>query len=73
MPNDLPPVDLILHLSETPQAAELLPAVVEVTGARGVVASSGSCPLDSPWPAGTVRGGFNEGRCKLFILNPFVP
>ncbi|MHB1128192.1 MAG: DUF166 family protein [Bacillota bacterium] len=39
VPNDLPPVDLILHLSETPQAAELLPAVVDVTGAKGVVAA----------------------------------
>lgn len=40
VPDDLPEVDLILHLSETPQAAELLPAVTEVTGAKGVIASA---------------------------------
>ncbi len=36
---DLPQADLILHLAETAQAAQLLPAVVEKSGARGVIAS----------------------------------
>ncbi len=36
---DLQPADLILHLCESPQAAQLLPAVVEKCGAKGVVAS----------------------------------
>ncbi len=39
LPESLPPADLVLHLAETPQAAQLLPAVVKRTGARGVVAS----------------------------------
>ncbi len=36
---DLPPVDLILHLGEQAQAAHLIPDIVRVTGAQGVVAS----------------------------------
>ena len=39
LPGDLMPADLILHLSESPQAAQLLPAVVEKTGAKDVIAS----------------------------------
>jgi len=39
VPANLPPVDLILHLCETAQAAELIPAIVKITGASGVVAS----------------------------------
>lgn len=39
LPNDLMPADLILHLCESSQAAQLLPAVVEKTGAKGVIAS----------------------------------
>ncbi|MHB8171340.1 MAG: DUF166 family protein [Thermincolia bacterium] len=39
VPSDLPQVDLILHAAETPQAAELLTAVVAITGAQGVVAA----------------------------------
>ncbi len=39
LPVDLMPADLILHLCESPQAAQLLPAVVEKCGTKGVVAS----------------------------------
>lgn len=39
LPGDLMPADLILHLCESSQAAQLLPAVVEETGAKGVIAS----------------------------------
>ncbi len=39
LPGDLMPADLILHLCESPQAAQLLPAVVERCGTKGVVAS----------------------------------
>ncbi len=38
LPQGLGPADLVLHLGESPQAAELLVAVVARTGARGVVA-----------------------------------
>jgi len=39
LPDSLPQADLILHLAESPQAAQLLPALVEKTGAKGVIAS----------------------------------
>lgn len=39
LPDDLPRADLILHLAESPQAAQLLPAVVKLTGATAVIAS----------------------------------
>lgn len=39
LPQNLPQADLVLHLAETSQAAQLLPAVVEKSGARGVIAS----------------------------------
>ena len=39
LPKDLMPADLVLHLCESSQAAQLLPAVVEKTGAKGVIAS----------------------------------
>lgn len=39
LPPDLPKADLILHLAETAQAAQLLPAVVERSGAVGVIVS----------------------------------
>jgi thymidylate synthase len=39
LPDNLPPADLILHLAESPQAAQLLPALAEKTGAKGVIAS----------------------------------
>ncbi|HIP97159.1 MAG TPA: hypothetical protein EYH32_08115, partial [Anaerolineae bacterium] len=43
LPPTLPRVDLILHLAETHQAAQLLPGVVRLTGARAVIA-----PVDNP-------------------------
>ncbi len=39
LPRDLPEADLILHLGESAQAAQLLPAVVKRSGAEGVIAS----------------------------------
>lgn len=39
IPDDLPRADLILHLAESAQAAQLLPAVVKKSGAKGVIAS----------------------------------
>ena len=39
LPKTLPVVDLIIHVAESPQAAQLLPIVVKVTKARGVIAS----------------------------------
>lgn len=39
LPANLPPAELVLHLAETSQAAQLLPAVVDKTGAKGVIAS----------------------------------
>lgn len=39
LPENLPPYDLLLHLGESPQAAQLLPAVVKATGAKAVIAS----------------------------------
>lgn len=39
LPDFFPPADLVLHLAESAQAAQLLPVVVQRTGARGVVAS----------------------------------
>lgn len=38
LPPDLPPADLVLHLAETSPAAQLLPGVVALTGARAVIA-----------------------------------
>lgn len=43
LPPTLPQIDLILHLAETHQAAQLLPGVVRLTGARVVIA-----PVDNP-------------------------
>ncbi len=39
LPGNLMPADLILHLCESSQAAQVLPAVVEKCGAKGVIAS----------------------------------
>ncbi len=39
LPASLPAADLILCLGERPQVAQLLPALVRLTGARGVIAS----------------------------------
>ncbi|MDW7650208.1 MAG: DUF166 family protein [Bacillota bacterium] len=39
LPARLPAADLILHLAESPQAAQLLPAVVKASGAVAVIAS----------------------------------
>lgn len=49
LPDELPEAELILHLAETPQAAQLLPGIVKLTGARVVIA-----PVDNEaWlPAG---------------------
>jgi hypothetical protein len=38
IPSELPSSDLILHLAETAQAAQLLPGVVKLSGARVVIA-----------------------------------
>ncbi len=37
--DSLPQADLILHLAESPQAAQLLPTIADKTGAKGIVAS----------------------------------
>ncbi|MCW3490923.1 DUF166 domain-containing protein [Dethiobacter alkaliphilus] len=39
LPKNLPSADLILHLAESAQAAQLLPAVAKATGADAVIAS----------------------------------
>lgn len=39
LPQSLPASDLILHLAERPQAAQLIPALTKLTGAKGVIAS----------------------------------
>ena len=39
VPDHLQPADLILHLGESAQAAQLLPTVAEITGANAVIAS----------------------------------
>ncbi len=39
LPDNLPQADLILHLAESPQAAQLIPAVADRSGAKGVIAS----------------------------------
>lgn len=39
LPEKLPPADLVLHLGEAAQAAQLLPAVVKKSGAKAVIAS----------------------------------
>ncbi len=45
LPSELPPSDLIVFLSETEQSPQLIPDIVAMTGARGVVA-----PIDnSQW------------------------
>lgn len=45
LPSELPPSDLIVFLSETEQAPQLIPDIVAMTGAKGVIA-----PIDnSQW------------------------
>lgn len=45
LPPEMRPADLILHLAETPQAAQLLPGVLPLTAAKAVIA-----PVDnSAW------------------------
>jgi len=49
LPDSLPSSDLLLHLAESPQAAQLLPAIAELAGSKAVIASIDS----SAWiPAG---------------------
>jgi hypothetical protein len=43
LPSDLPQADLVLHLAETSQAAQLLGEIVRQTGAKAVIA-----PVDFP-------------------------
>jgi len=52
LPNHLPAADLVLSLGESPSAAQLLPSLVERTGARSVIA-----PIDNvTWlPDGLAR------------------
>lgn len=42
LPSELPAADLVLHLAETQNAAQLLPGVVRLSGARAVIA-----PIDN--------------------------
>ncbi len=39
IPEEMPAVDLIMHLAENAQAAQLIPEIVTQTGAKGVVVS----------------------------------
>ncbi len=52
LPETLPPADLILALAELPPAAELIPEIAKLTGAKSVIA-----PIDSQaWlPVGLAR------------------
>ena len=43
LPPRLPPADLVLHMAETSPAAQLLPGLVELSGAQAAIA-----PLDHP-------------------------
>lgn len=68
LPEDLPQADLILHLAETAQAAQLLPAVVEKSGARGVIASIDS----SAWIPLGLRNQLRRelGKKEVVIVYP---
>lgn len=52
LPQDIPQTDLVISLGEQPGAAELIPGVVEASGAKGVIA-----PVDNrAWlPPGLAR------------------
>lgn len=39
LPEEMPATDLIIHLAENAQAAQLIPEIVEQTGAQGVIVS----------------------------------
>jgi len=64
LPPGLPQADLILHLAETPQAAQLLGEVVRQTGAKAVIA-----PIDFP----TLAEGFRRQlRAELARLGTAI-
>ncbi|MEW6698663.1 MAG: DUF166 family protein [Bacillota bacterium] len=68
LPACLPPADLVLHMADTPQAAQLLPGIVTKTGASGVIA-----PIDnSAWiPQGLRNQLYRElSRLGATIVYP---
>ncbi|MEW5784141.1 MAG: DUF166 family protein [Bacillota bacterium] len=68
LPEFLPPADLVLHLAESAQAAQLLPAVAQGCGARGVIASIDS----SAWIPLGLRNQLRQdlGRQGVVIVFP---
>jgi len=71
LPQELPPVDLVLSLGESPSAAQLLPSIVERVGARAVIA-----PVDNvAWlPEGLTRQlhtELEEMQVKAAFPKPF--
>ncbi|MCS7220679.1 MAG: DUF166 family protein [Anaerolineae bacterium] len=63
LPPKLPAADLVLHLAEAPQAAQLLPAIVALTRARTVIA-----PLDhAAWIPPGLRGQLREELAALGV------
>lgn len=68
LPDNLPRADIILHLCESAQAAQLLPTVAEKTGASGIIASIDS----SAWIPPGLRNQLHRelGRKGLTIVFP---
>jgi thymidylate synthase len=66
----LPPVDLILHLAESPQAAQLLPAVVQRCGARGVIVSIDSSAWIPPGLRNQLRRELEQQGVTIVFPEP---
>ena len=71
LPAEIPQADLILHLAETTQAAQLLPGLVSLTKAQVVIA-----PIDSEaWlPSGLrlqLQRELGEQGVKIYFPQPF--
>ncbi|UMZ72504.1 DUF166 domain-containing protein [Natranaerofaba carboxydovora] len=68
LPQELPQVDLILHMAENSQAPQLLPEIVDMSGAKGVIASID----DSSWIPPGLRNQLEKqlGKKGVAIVFP---
>ena len=67
VPQGLPPADLILSLGESPGAAQLIPYIVKMTGARAVIA-----PIDnSAWLPPGLKNQIQKELAEMGVASAF--
>lgn len=67
IPQELPQTDLILFMSESPQAPQLIPDLAQTTGARGIIA-----PIDnSAWLPTGLKNQIQKDLSRLGVASAF--